>query len=294
MKTGSIPGSLATLPNLGVLHIGSNHLSGDLSAFAAALVRPEAAAASANSSTPLTPSRLFDLNVSSSGLTGSLPPALASLGFFNGAMTVLVPGTDGGAAVAARVLDVSGNKMHDSWPTWLLEEVPVAASTCGCAMTVKLAGPDMRLTCPPPNFPLSDYAWQLASRLRYQCWDAAANRDTWLLDFLVSPANGADKIDTTSTARGDGSGAPAWQVQQRARTTAIAGGVVGGLVGMALLGGLVWMLVGRRALATHKATSFTKFADDASVLSAEIGSAAATEGAPAAARDTTSSAAAAM
>jgi hypothetical protein len=39
--TGSVPASLAALHNLGVLRLASNHLSGDLTAFAAALPDPQ-------------------------------------------------------------------------------------------------------------------------------------------------------------------------------------------------------------------------------------------------------------
>jgi hypothetical protein len=126
----------------------------------------------------------------------------------------------------------------------------------------------MRLACPTTSLSTTDFGWQLASRMRYTCWDG--HRSTWLLDYLVSPANGADKIDTTSSARGDGSYAPEFLAarQQRAHAAMIAGGVVGAVAGVALLAGLVWLVVSRRALATHRATAFTKFDEDAAAAAA--------------------------
>lgn len=132
-------------------------------------------------------------------------------------------------------------------------------------MTVNMAGPDMRLACPATNLNTTDFAWQLASRLRYTCWDAKSKRSAWLLDYLVSPANGLDKIDTTSIARGDGSSGPAGQGKPKAwkaSSAVIAGAVIGAVAGVAVLGVLAWVLVGRKALAMHKVTSFTKFVDE--------------------------------
>jgi hypothetical protein len=155
------------------------------------------------------------------------------------------------------------------------------ASGCNCALAVNVSGADARLYCPPSSYNVSDFGWQLASRLRYTCWDGTANRTAWLLDYLVSSANGLDKIDTTSTARGDGSTAPAAiaaaeaAAAGRKRAAAIAGGVVGGVGAAVLLGALAWLLAGRRALATHKATSFNKFEDDAAAAAAAPAAAAA-------------------
>lgn len=102
--TGPIPASLATQHNLGVLSLGNNRLSGDLTAFATALKDPEELAAANNTKAV---SRLFDFNVTNNGLVGSLPDNLAWLGIFNPVITILVPGADGSAAVAPRVLDIS-------------------------------------------------------------------------------------------------------------------------------------------------------------------------------------------
>ena len=118
--TGPIPASLATQHNLGVLSLGNNRLSGDLTAFATALKDPEELAAANNTKAV---SRLFDFNVTNNGLVGSLPDNLAWLGIFNPVITILVPGADGSAAVAPRVLDISGNKFSGPWPAWLLKEV---------------------------------------------------------------------------------------------------------------------------------------------------------------------------
>lgn len=145
-------------------------------------------------------------------------------------------------------------------------QVPSAASHCNCAMAVKLSGPDMRLSCPQGNLNTSNFAWQLASRMRYTCFDGKAQQQ--LLDYLVSPANGLDKIDTTSIARGDGSAGPAsqdpmqkqkfWQSQ----SATIAGAVVGTVVGVVLFSVLIWFIVGRRIMATRKAQAFQKFEED--------------------------------
>jgi hypothetical protein len=103
-----------------VLSLGNNRLSGDLTAFATALKDPEELAAANNTKAV---SRLFDFNVTNNGLVGSLPENLAWLGIFNPVITILVPGADGSAAVAPRVLDISGNKFSGPWPAWLLKEV---------------------------------------------------------------------------------------------------------------------------------------------------------------------------
>jgi hypothetical protein len=122
----------------------------------------------------------------------------------------------------------------------------------------------MHLSCPKGNYNITDFAWQLASRMRYTCWDGKHSQQ--LLDYLVSPANGLDKIDTTSIARGDG---PV-QLQQDAaqrrfwqtKQATIAGAVVGVVVGVVLFSVLIWFIVGRRVLATRKAQSFQKLQDD--------------------------------
>lgn len=136
LPTGTIPASLATLPNLGVLRLGNNKISGDLKDFAAALKDPEAAAAAAaaagskgkdkdnsSSSSSKGVSRLFDFNVTSNQLAGPVPDQLAYLGVFNPNITFIVPGGDGEAAIAPRVLDLSGNKLAGPWPQWLLNAV---------------------------------------------------------------------------------------------------------------------------------------------------------------------------
>lgn len=135
-------------------------------------------------------------------------------------------------------------------------------------MAVKLSGPDMHLSCPKGNYNISDFSWQLASRMRYTCFDGKQQQQ--LLDYLVSPANGLDKIDTTSIARGDGSVPPAYlqdpqntrQKFWQTKTATIAGTVVGTIVGVVLLSVLVWFIVGRRIMASRKAQSFQKFEED--------------------------------
>lgn len=172
-------------------------------------------------------------------------------------------------------------------------QVPEAASTCNCAMNVNLSGPDMHLACPKGNYNITDFSWQLASRLRYTCWDGKQQQQQQLLDYLVSPANGLDKIDTTMIARGDGPVDPAYmQAQQQkqkfwqSKSAVIAGAVVGAVVGVVLLGLLAWFVVGRRVMATRKAQSFQKFQDDHAAAAAasaggatpSVGGAAASQG----------------
>lgn len=288
--TGPIPASLASLHNLGILRLGDNRLNGDLNAFAAMLKDPAELAAANNTNAV---SRLFDFNVTNNGLVGPLPETLGWLGIFNPVITILVPGADGSAMVAPRVLDLSSNKFEGPWPAWLLKEVPEAASTCNCAMNVNLSGPDMHLACPKGNYNITDFSWQLASRLRYTCWDGKQQQQQQLLDYLVSPANGLDKIDTTMIARGDGPVDPAYmQAQQQkqkfwqSKSAVIAGAVVGAVVGVVLLGLLAWFVVGRRVMATRKAQSFQKFQDDHAAAAAasaggatpSVGGAAASQG----------------
>lgn len=142
----------------------------------------------------------------------------------------------------------------------------------------------MHLACPKGNYNITDFSWQLASRLRYTCWDGKQQQQ--LLDYLVSPANGLDKIDTTMIARGDGPVDPAYmQAQQQkqkfwqSKTAVIAGAVVGVVVGVVLLGLLAWFVVGRRVMATRKAQSFQKFQDDhAAAAAASAGGAAVSAG----------------
>lgn len=137
--TGTIPAALASLPLLGVLRLGGNKLTGSLSAFAAALNDPAAVAAakaqapagSSSSSTKPGLSRLFDLNVTSNQLTGPVPDQLAYLGVFNPNITILVPGSDGAAAIAPRVVDLSGNALAGDWPRWLLKAVSCREGRAG-------------------------------------------------------------------------------------------------------------------------------------------------------------------
>jgi hypothetical protein len=166
-------------------------------------------------------------------------------------------------------------------------QVPAAASQCNCAMAVKLSGPDMHLSCPKGNYNISDFSWQLASRMRYTCFDGKQQQQ--LLDYLVSPANGLDKIDTASIARGDGSIPPAYlqdpqntrQKFWQTKTATIAGAVVGTIVGVVLLSVLVWFIVGRRIMASRKAQSFQKFEEDHVAAAAADATPANTEAAPA-------------
>jgi flagellar biosynthesis/type III secretory pathway M-ring protein FliF/YscJ len=138
-------------------------------------------------------------------------------------------------------------------------------------MHVNVSGNDMHLACPTGNLNISDFSWQLASRLRYTCWDGKHHQQ--LLDYLVSSSNGLDKIDTTSVARGDGRLPPSRIQQQeqeaqqqkrfwQSKSATIAGAVVGTVVGIVLLSMLMWFIVGRKIMATRKAQSFEKFKDD--------------------------------
>jgi hypothetical protein len=119
-----------------VLRLANNKLNGSLTAFAAALNDPAAVAAakeqqpagSSSSSSGKGLSRLFDLNVSSNQLTGPVPEQLAYLGVFNPNITILVPGSDGAAAIAPRVLDLSNNQLAGDWPQWLLKAVSAGLS----------------------------------------------------------------------------------------------------------------------------------------------------------------------
>jgi len=120
LHPGPIPASLASLHNLGILRLGDNRLNGDLNAFAAMLKDPAELAAANNTNAV---SRLFDFNVTNNGLVGPLPETLGWLGIFNPVITILVPGADGSAMVAPRVLDLSSNKFEGPWPAWLLKEV---------------------------------------------------------------------------------------------------------------------------------------------------------------------------
>jgi hypothetical protein len=143
-------------------------------------------------------------------------------------------------------------------------------------MNINLSGDDMHLACPPGNLNITDFSWQLASRLRYTCWDGV--RHVPLLDLLVSPANGLDKIDTTSIARGDGSTPPASLTEQQQRQkpwqtkqAAIAGAVVGAVLGVGVVGALLWFIVGRRLVASRKGQAFKKFQDDHAAAAATAG-----------------------
>jgi flagellar biosynthesis/type III secretory pathway M-ring protein FliF/YscJ len=134
-------------------------------------------------------------------------------------------------------------------------------------MAINMTGPDMHLACPKGSYNITDFSWQLASRLRYNCWDGKHHQQ--LLDYLVSPANGLDKIDTNMIARGDGPIAPAYLQEQQqkqkfwqTKQATIAGAVVGVVVGVVLFSVLIWFIVGRRIMATRKAQSFQKYEDD--------------------------------
>ena len=134
-------------------------------------------------------------------------------------------------------------------------------------MHMNMTGPDMRLACPKGSYNITDYSWQLASRMRYTCWDGKQQQQ--LLDYLVSPSNGLDKIDTSMIVRGDGSAAPAYAQQQgqkqrfwQSKTAIVAGAAVGAVVGAVLLGLLLWFVVVRKVVATRKAQAFQKFEED--------------------------------
>ena len=116
------------------MRLGDNRLSGSLTAFAATLKDPAELAAVNNTNAV---SRLFDFNITNNGLVGPVPEQLSWLGIFNPVITILVPGADGSATVAARVLDLSGNKLDGQWPAWLLKEVRVEwvdVDRCSCHM----------------------------------------------------------------------------------------------------------------------------------------------------------------
>lgn len=178
------------------------------------------------------------------------------------------------------------------------KQVPSTASTCNCALHINVTGPDMRLACPKGSYNITDFSWQLASRLRYQCWDGKHQQQ--LLDYLVSPANGLDKIDISSIARGDGSSGPAQQSQQKiwqSKGAIMAGAIVGAIVGVVLLTGLIWLVVGRKIMAHRKAQSFQKFQDDHTAAVAPTAEGAAASGSTQAdpvARGTTGGGSAAM
>lgn len=153
-------------------------------------------------------------------------------------------------------------------------------------MHINMTGPDMHLACPKGSYNISDFSWQLASRMRYNCWDGKHHEQ--LLDYLVSPANGLDKIDTAMIARGDGPTAPAYLQQQEqqkqkfwhSKQATIAGAVVGTVVGVVLFSVLLWFIVGRKIMATKKAQSFQKFQDDHVAAAATTADAAAAAAAP--------------
>ncbi|KAF6253771.1 hypothetical protein COO60DRAFT_388523 [Scenedesmus sp. NREL 46B-D3] len=294
--TGSIPAGLASLPKLGVLRLGSNKLHGSLAAFAAALTDPATVAAakdqapsdgSGGSGKGL--SRLFDLNVTANQLTGPVPEQLAYLGAFNPNITILVPGSGGAAAIAPRVLDLSSNQLAGDWPQWLLKAVPSTVGSCTCSVAAALGGPAMRLACPPEGSSLrvTDFMWQTAAEQRYTCWaggsaqpaaagsraGAGAGRQAQLLDFLASPSNNFDDVDTEATALGDGGGQMADQQQAAKRRGAVAGAVVGVVLGGALLAALGYFVVYRRLLQPQQAAAFKKFEDDVATAAAAAGGA---------------------
>jgi hypothetical protein len=59
---------------------------------------------------------------------------------FNPVITILVPGPDGSAAVAPRVLDLSGNKFEGPWPAWLLKEVRAIPAGPGGGVSAVVRG----------------------------------------------------------------------------------------------------------------------------------------------------------
>jgi hypothetical protein len=346
-----------------VLRLGNNKLTGSLEAFAAALNDPaavaaakDAAPAGSSSSSAKGLSRLFDLNVTANQLTGPVPQQLAYLGVFNPNITILVPGSDGAAAIAPRVLDLSNNQLagpgpprphravgggggswgfdvkslqthidigclnmclavhirslcndirlsactkhtHIVWSSCLTllpssfmclpycstppSQVPSTVGSCGCSVAVSVSGPRMRLPCPPEGSSLAvtDFMWQTAAEQRYTCWaeggaaaaggKATAGHQAQLLDYLASPSNNFDAVDTAAMALGDGGGQIADQQQQAAKKRgAIAGAVVGVVVGGALLAVVGYFVVYRRLLQPAKATAFRKFEDDAAAAAA--------------------------
>lgn len=129
----------------------------------------------------------------------------------------------------------------------------------------------MRLSCPASDITVSDYAWQLAAEQRYKCWNSNNSHTSQLLDQLVSAANGNDKIDTTSMARGDGGNYPFTKMQ--ADPKVIAGVVVGVVGGLTLLAVVGYFVVYKRVLRPQaKATKFSKFEDDPIAAAAAAGS----------------------
>jgi putative intracellular protease/amidase len=119
--------------------------------------------------------------------------------------------------------------------------------------------------------------WQAAAEQRYTCWAegkaepaaaggkgaAGAGHQAQLLDYLASPSNNFDNVDTEDMALGDGGGQIADQQRAAKKRGAVAGAVVGVVVGGALLAALGYFVVYRRLLQPAKATAFRKFEDDA-------------------------------
>eukprot|EP00775_Hariotina_reticulata_P012359 gene12359-12494_t len=248
--TGTLPPALASLHNLGVLRLGNNKLSGSLTEFAAVLKDPvelSAAALAAGQPRAKGYSNIFDLNLADNQLTGPVPEQLAYLGVFNPNITIVVPGNVG-PENAPRLLNLAGNKLSGMWPHWLLSEVPSITAVCNCPVGVALTGDNMHLECPDG---------EIASRLRFTCWDG--QRQQLLLDYLSSPSNSLDKIDTSSVALGDtGALAKAGPPPRKLNPGIIAGAVIGALLVVTVLGLASYCLVYKRLVKPKQATAFRK------------------------------------
>lgn len=131
-------------------------------------------------------------------------------------------------------------------------QVPEASFGCACQVVVGLDGVTMDLTCPPAPLEVSDTVWDAAEAQGYMCSQPGSGgaRTSPLLSLLSSPG------------RGGGSGARLGK-QGRASPGAIAGGVVGALVGLAAFGAAGYFLLWRRVLSpAARGRSFRKFVDD--------------------------------
>jgi hypothetical protein len=124
---------------------------------------------------------------------------------------------------------------------------------------------------------VTDFMWQTAAEQRYTCWAdgkgqhaaaGGAGHQAQLLDYLASPSNNFDNVDTGAMALGDGGGQIADKQQAAKKRGAVAGAVVGVVVGGALLAALGYFVVYRRLLQPAKATAFRKFEDDAAAAAA--------------------------
>ncbi|GBF99542.1 hypothetical protein Rsub_12348 [Raphidocelis subcapitata] len=172
--SGWLPPALAQQPRLGTLRVEGNRLDGGLGAFASAL--------------PPEGSPLFHLDLSRNAFGGDLPDGLARLGAFS-RDAQFVAGTAGGQVPFARVLNASYTGLSGSWPDWLLSAVPSAYSACNCGISVRLNGPDVRLSCPWRTSRVTDFVWQVSAQQGFTCWDG--KREVPLVDYLQSPSNSA-------------------------------------------------------------------------------------------------------